>query len=279
MPRQAKTRAAASGIAASRAAIDGQVAGGVDHPVLGGEAHRRRGRGQDAQPGGRVAQPQAGTVPGPPRRDGLAAGAGRRGGRTGHDHQEAGRRGVAGGVPAGSGARESDGWDRNGHVRSLSGGNRGPGLCRGRLGGADAQSDQVAGYRPDAGAGGAGQAHVPFLVVDADQHEDQQRQDAQRRSGAPRWPRSWRPGRWCWRCLASGITPFGGGGEPPALWRIALRAKLYAHEYASRMPRAQGFARITLRAECLPWSGRGRNRWRRCGLYDRTVAAGVRDVW
>ena len=62
MPRQAKTRAAASGIAASRAAISGQVAGGVDHPVLGGEAHRGRGRGQDAQPGGGVAQPQAGTV-------------------------------------------------------------------------------------------------------------------------------------------------------------------------------------------------------------------------
>ncbi len=56
-----------------------QVAGGVDHPVLGGEAHRRRGRGQDAQPGRRVAQPQARTVPGPPGRGGLAAGAGRPG--------------------------------------------------------------------------------------------------------------------------------------------------------------------------------------------------------
>ena len=40
----------------------GQVAGGVDHPVLGGEAHRSGGRGQDAQPGGRVAQPPSGTV-------------------------------------------------------------------------------------------------------------------------------------------------------------------------------------------------------------------------
>ena len=40
----------------------GQVAGGVDHPVLGGEAHRRRGRGEDAQADRRVAQPQAGTV-------------------------------------------------------------------------------------------------------------------------------------------------------------------------------------------------------------------------
>ena len=40
----------------------GQVAGGVDHPVLGGEAHRGRGRGQDAQPGGGVTQPQAGRV-------------------------------------------------------------------------------------------------------------------------------------------------------------------------------------------------------------------------
>ena len=40
----------------------GQMAGGVDHPVLGGEAHRGRGRGQDAQPGGGVAQPQARAV-------------------------------------------------------------------------------------------------------------------------------------------------------------------------------------------------------------------------
>ena len=40
----------------------GQVAGGVGHPVLGGEADRGGGCGQDAQPGGRVAQPQAGTV-------------------------------------------------------------------------------------------------------------------------------------------------------------------------------------------------------------------------
>ncbi|HLN68993.1 MAG TPA: hypothetical protein VK280_17205 [Streptosporangiaceae bacterium] len=39
-----------------------EVAGGLDHPVLGGEAHRRGGCGQDAQPGGGVAQPQAGTV-------------------------------------------------------------------------------------------------------------------------------------------------------------------------------------------------------------------------
>jgi hypothetical protein len=36
----------------------GEVAGGVDHAVLGGEADRRGGRGQDAQVGG-VAQPQA----------------------------------------------------------------------------------------------------------------------------------------------------------------------------------------------------------------------------
>ncbi len=39
-----------------------EVAGGVDHPVLGSEAHRRRGRGQHAQAGGRVTQPQAGAV-------------------------------------------------------------------------------------------------------------------------------------------------------------------------------------------------------------------------
>ena len=43
----------------------------------------------------------------------------------GHDHQEAGGRGVAGGVPAGSGAREGDGRDRDGHVRSLPWWNRG----------------------------------------------------------------------------------------------------------------------------------------------------------
>jgi hypothetical protein len=36
---------------------DREVAGRVDHPVLGGEAHRRRGRGQHAQPGGGVSQP------------------------------------------------------------------------------------------------------------------------------------------------------------------------------------------------------------------------------
>jgi hypothetical protein len=44
---------------------DGEMAGGVDHPVLGGEADRGSGRGQDAEPGGGVAQPQAGPVPGP----------------------------------------------------------------------------------------------------------------------------------------------------------------------------------------------------------------------
>ena len=47
----------------------GQVAGGVDHAVLGGEADRGGGRGQDAEPGGGVAQPQAGAVAGPPGRD------------------------------------------------------------------------------------------------------------------------------------------------------------------------------------------------------------------
>jgi len=35
------------------------VAGGFGHPVLGGEADRGGGRGQDAQAGGGVAQPQA----------------------------------------------------------------------------------------------------------------------------------------------------------------------------------------------------------------------------
>ena len=77
MPRLAKTSAAASGIAASRAAMTGEVAGGVDHAVLGGEADRGGGRGQDAEPGGGVAQPQTGMVPGPSGRDGLIAVAGR----------------------------------------------------------------------------------------------------------------------------------------------------------------------------------------------------------
>ena len=52
-------------------------------------------------------------------------------------------------------------------------------LGGGGSGGADADSGQVAGHRPDAGAGGASQAHVPFLVMDADQHEDQQHQNPQ----------------------------------------------------------------------------------------------------
>ena len=56
---------------------DGEVAGGVDHPVLGGEADRGGGRGQDAEPGGGVAQPQAGVVRRPSGRGGLAAVAGR----------------------------------------------------------------------------------------------------------------------------------------------------------------------------------------------------------
>jgi hypothetical protein len=37
----------------------GEVAGGFCHPVLGGEADCGGGCGQDAQPGGGVAQPQA----------------------------------------------------------------------------------------------------------------------------------------------------------------------------------------------------------------------------
>ena len=51
--------------------------GGVDHPVLAGEADRGGGRGQDAEPGGGVAQPQAGVVCRPFERGGLAAIAGR----------------------------------------------------------------------------------------------------------------------------------------------------------------------------------------------------------
>ena len=40
-----------------------QPPGGVDHPVLGGETHHRRGRGQQAQPGGGITQPGARMVP------------------------------------------------------------------------------------------------------------------------------------------------------------------------------------------------------------------------
>ena len=40
-----------------------QPPGGVDHPVLGGETHHRRGRSQQAQPGGGIPQPDARMVP------------------------------------------------------------------------------------------------------------------------------------------------------------------------------------------------------------------------
>ena len=56
---------------------DGEVAGGFGHAVLGGEADRGGGRGQDAEPGGGVAQPQAGVVRRLFGRGGLAAVAGR----------------------------------------------------------------------------------------------------------------------------------------------------------------------------------------------------------
>ena len=49
----------------------GEVAGGFGHPVLGGEAHRGGGRGQDAQAGGGVAQPQARPVRGGPEAGGV----------------------------------------------------------------------------------------------------------------------------------------------------------------------------------------------------------------
>ena len=59
MPRQAKTSAAASGMRLSRAATTGTWRAVSAHAVLGGEADRRGGRGQDAQADGGVAQPQA----------------------------------------------------------------------------------------------------------------------------------------------------------------------------------------------------------------------------
>ena len=59
----------------------GQVAGGFGHPVLGGEADRGRGRGQHAQPGGGVTQPQARPVrDGPGGGRGAGAGGGGEGG-------------------------------------------------------------------------------------------------------------------------------------------------------------------------------------------------------
>ena len=47
----------------------GEVAGGFGHPVLGGEADRGGGRGQDAQAGGGVAQPPARAVRAGPQAD------------------------------------------------------------------------------------------------------------------------------------------------------------------------------------------------------------------
>ena len=106
MPRQAKTRAAASGMSGLEGGDHGEVAGGFDHPVLGGEAHRRGGRGQHAQPGGGVAQPQAGAVlagtgpsgPGDFAGDGALRGG--RPGRAGQHKRNAGHHGTAAGVMA-----------------------------------------------------------------------------------------------------------------------------------------------------------------------------------
>ena len=95
----------------------GRCAGGFGHPVLGGEADRGGRRGQDAQAGGGVAEPQAGAVV---RRAGLAAVAGqggeRQAGRAGQDQDGAGRRRLAG-----SGGGKGDERDREGHGRSAFG--------------------------------------------------------------------------------------------------------------------------------------------------------------
>ena len=63
IPRHANTRAAASGIAASSPATTASRRVALDHPVLGGETHHRRGRSQQAQPGGGIPQPDARMVP------------------------------------------------------------------------------------------------------------------------------------------------------------------------------------------------------------------------
>ena len=103
----------------------GQVAGGVDHAVLGGEADRGGGRGQDAEPGGGVAQPQTGPVL---ESSGswcwLTAVAGqadqRHADRAEEEQARAGCRRAAGHVLAGSGVGEGDERKREGHGRSLS---------------------------------------------------------------------------------------------------------------------------------------------------------------
>src|ERR1035441_1640449 len=239
MPRQAKTSAAASGMAASRAATAGRwrvawtirywavkltaaaAAARTHNPAAALRSHRpERSLGR---PGG------AGWLPG------LGAGV------AGPDMIS--RRPGAGRWPVMSRPVPALGRVTSGIATVMSD------RYRGRigvlvfagvgLGGADADSGQPAGYRPDTGAGGAGQAHVPFLVMDAGQYEDQQRQDAQpdqeRHDGQGHGDRVGGAGD-VWH---RGITPFCGGGKPPALWRIALRAELYAHEYASWMPLAQ----------------------------------------
>jgi hypothetical protein len=84
----------------------GEVAGRFGHPVLGGEAHRRRGRGQDAQAGGGVAQPQAGAVlarvvpSGPGDFSGAGAVRDGRPGRAGQNKQNAGDNETVAGIMA-----------------------------------------------------------------------------------------------------------------------------------------------------------------------------------
>src|ERR1039457_2713622 len=218
MPRQAKTRAAASGMAASRVATAGRwrvastirywavkltaaaAAARMHNPAAALRSHgpeRSLGR-----PGG------AGWLPGP--------GAGAAG-----PAMISRRAAEAGRWPVMSRPVPAPGRVTAGIATVMSG------RFRGRigflvvagvgLGGANADSGQLAGDRPDTGAGGAGQAHVPFLVMDADQDEDQQRQDAQsdqeRHDGQGHGDLVGGAGNvWHWA-----ITPVGGGGKPPVL--------------------------------------------------------------
>src|SRR5690349_8346238 len=165
MPRQAKTSAAASGMAASRAATTGRpravsairywavklttaaAAARTPRPAAALRSHRPErspdhlgGTGRPPGPGAGVAgpamitrRPDAGRCPVMAR---LVPALGK--------------------VTAGIATVMSDPF-RTGVVIVTGVG----------FGGADADSGQVAGDRPDAGAGSAGQAHVPFLVADA----------------------------------------------------------------------------------------------------------------
>src|SRR5260370_4334635 len=178
MPRQANTSAAASGIAASRAAMAGRcrvastirywavkltaaaAAASTHNPAAALRSHR-----PDRSPGHLGG---AGWPPGP--------GAGAAGPDMITTRPEAEE------WPVISWPGPAPGRGTAGIATVMSDPLRGIGALAGAVagvGGADADAGQPAGGRPEAGAGGAGQAHVPFPVPEADPPEDQHRQTAQ----------------------------------------------------------------------------------------------------